>query len=110
MNSNTKVIVSVTSLLLVVCVCFYLSTGYGKVSSQGYAYSMALFSACNQKDEAKLQQIAVMIKDDLEAGKIDEPESRWLTAIIDDGLNGRWGKANEALRELMDAQVQYSTD
>ncbi len=99
-------VASVLVLILAASAFWYLNRGYGQTTQQGYAYSIALFTACNQQDESKLQKIASMIESDLDEGKIAQPEARWLNSIINKGLRGNWSAANRDVRKLMKDQVR----
>jgi hypothetical protein len=83
-----------------------LSRGYGETSEKGYQYATALFSACNQADENRLREISKMIDQSVEAGELDAREAGWLSAIIDQGMNGKWDAATRNVRQLMDAQIR----
>lgn len=98
----------VVGLLLLACgsLIWLLNRGYGETSEQGYAYSMALVTACNQRDVDKLNLIADMIEADLESGKLNPTESRWLMEIIEKGHRGDWDAANRDVRRLMRDQLQ----
>lgn len=104
---NSKVLGGIVVALLCVAGAFwYFNTGYGETTEQGYAYSLALFSACNQKDKDRLREISASIAEDLEAGTIGSQESGWLNAIIDKGLNDQWESANKSVRQIMEDQVR----
>ena len=100
----------IASLLLISVaaagVYFWLGRGYGELSQQGYAYSKALFLACNQKDTEKLEQISEMIEQDAESGALQLEEVKWLQSIIQLGLSSSWTEANRQVRKLMNDQVQ----
>lgn len=107
MNKPTQITVTlVLAALILAGGYWFLNRGYGETSPQGYKYSIALFSACNQKDKAKLEEVADLIRADFVAGELNEGESKWLMDIIDDGLNDRWQAANNAVRKLMNDQVK----
>ena len=110
MEPRTKLYVAIlTTLLVVGGLYWYLQLGYGETSQQGYAYSMALFSACNQRDPERLQLISDLIEQDRAAGNVNADEARWLQGIIRRGLSGDWQAANREVRRLMNDQVtQFS--
>lgn len=108
MNRSYQIAAALALTVLLAGTYWFLNTGYGETSAQGYKYSMALFSACNQRDKAKLQEVADLIQQDVESGTLESRESKWLLDIIDDGLNDRWQAANRAVRRLMDDQVKLA--
>ena len=102
MNKPTQIAITIVLAGLILAGGYWLlNRGYGETSPQGYKYSIALFTACNQKDKAKLEKVADLIRADIEAGELSDGESKWLMDIIDDGLNDRWQAANNAVRQLM---------
>ncbi len=83
---------------------WFANRPYGEVSQAGYAYATALFSACNQQDEGRLNTIAAMVADAEGAGDLHAREARWLRQIIGKGLDGNWQQASRAVRKLMEDQ------
>ena len=108
MNEKTTLLLLATALLsLVVLAAYWLwSPGYGETSGQGYQYAIALFSACNQKDEGRLQKITEMIDAALNDGQLQPSEAEWLSAIIDKGTSGEWEAASRDVRRLMMDQIK----
>lgn len=82
------------------------SRGYGEVSPQGYQYAVALYRACNQRDEAGLARISDMISAALDKNEIRPAEARWLGGIIEKGLSDNWDEASRDVRQLMEDQVR----
>ncbi len=105
---NRQQIIAIFILVSVAAagIYFWLGRGYGELSLQGYAYSKALFLACNQKDSEKLEQISEMIEQDAASGQLQSQEVKWLQSIIELGLNESWTEANRRVRKLMNDQVQ----
>ena len=106
MNRSNQIVLSVLVLAVLAGGLWMFNQSYGETSQRGYEYSMALFSACNQHDKEKLQQVADLIARDVASGELESRESKWLLDIVDDGLNDRWTKANKAVRKLMNDQVK----
>ena len=106
MGKQGKIVWGCLAMVMVLCLGWYWNRGYGDTSAQGYAYSKALFSACNQHDLKRLRQIESMIQEDLEAEKIGEREASWLRAIIDKAEREDWQGANRDVRQLMNDQVR----
>lgn len=84
----------------------WLNRGYGEVSEHGYDFAVALFSAVNQKDKARLGKVAEMVDESRENGRITDREAGWLKGIVDDGLADRWDRAARSVRRLMQDQVR----
>ena len=95
--------------LIVAAGWYWFQRGYGQVSELGYQYATAMFSACNQQDEARLQRIAAMVEQSTAAGELPQQEAAWLRQIIDMGLAGHWEDASEEVRQLMEDQLTIST-
>lgn len=94
------------TVVLALFAWFWFSRGYGDVSPRGYEYAVAIFSACNQSDEAKLDKISQMVAESLRLQEISLQESQWLNAIIDRGKRGDWKAASREVRRLMEDQVK----
>lgn len=80
--------------------------GYGEVTPRGYDYAKALYSICNRRDEARLEQFASLIEADLSDGEISEREGDWLNDIVAQAREGHWSEANAAVRRLLEDQVE----
>ncbi len=80
---------------------FFFDWGYGEVSPTGYKFATALFSICNQQDDARL---AILVEK-LEQAKADEQlqpdETTWLENIVHQAQNGHWDAASKNARRLM---------
>ena len=98
-------VISVAALIVILGI-WLPGRGYGEVSEKGYQYAVALFRACNQKDEAALSEISGMITKSTEAGEIELLEAKWLTEIIDRGRSGDWQGASRDVRQLMHDQLK----
>ncbi|PHR85899.1 MAG: hypothetical protein COA78_38695 [Blastopirellula sp.] len=97
-------------IILVVLVVYWIFTPkYGETSDKAYEFAVAIFSTCNQQDEARLKEISTMIDSAISDGEIQREEAKWLTAIIDNGLAGNWDKASADVRQLMKDQVQAAS-
>lgn len=92
--------------LVLVAGYLWINRPYGEVSERSYEYATALFSACNQKDTARLHKISEMLRQSIDADEISQQEASWLQAIIDLGLSGSWAAASQEVRELMEDQLQ----
>lgn len=85
---------------------WYLNRGYDKVSEQGYQYAMALMSACNRRDEARVEAIVSKIEADRKAGDMPGDDAKTLTGIANRALDGNWDSAATAIRRLLQDQVE----
>ncbi|MEM7475893.1 MAG: hypothetical protein AAF483_12950 [Planctomycetota bacterium] len=104
-----KILASLLALLLLAGgAYFFLDRGYGEVGPQGYAYSKALFMACNQKDKDRLAKISEMVNSDLEQGAVSAQESEWLLGIVKLGLEENWKQASQEVRQLMNDQIRLA--
>lgn len=97
---RTRVII--TGLL----VSLVAGCGYGEVSPQGYDYATALYSICNRKDAARLDEWVSLLDADVEQGKLAEQEARWFRDIAAQARAGDWQSANAAARQLLEDQVR----
>ncbi len=106
MDGRAPKLVSISLFLLVgVGAYLYLNRGYGEVSELGYQYATALYSACNQSDEGKLEVISEMLTASHERSELEDHELRWLNGIIERGRRGDWQAAAGAARKLLEDQV-----
>ena len=108
MNDSLKSWIAIAVLLLAAVGfgIWWWNQGYGEVSSQGYSYAMALFSACNQKDAEKVAEIADMIEADQKENKLSADEAGWLAGVIAKAEAGNWSAANRQIRQLMEDQIE----
>lgn len=107
MDSRTsKLICFGTVLALSLGLYLYLNRGYGEISELGYQYATALYSACNQTDDEKLEVISEMVIAASERQELEEHELRWLQGIIELGRQGDWRAAAGKTRQLLSDQVK----
>ncbi len=96
----------VVAVLVVGAMAYWLSRPtFGEISPKGYDYAMALGSACNGKNEAKITKITQMIHQSAEAGELRPDEAAWLQSIAQQATDGRWESAYAAVRTLMEEQT-----
>lgn len=106
-SSKNVTLVMVASLIVVGAIAWWLTRpSYGEISHTGYDYAMALYSACNGKSTAKVQQISTMIDEAESAGELTLQEKAWLQGIARQALDGDWNSANSAVRRLMEEQTR----
>lgn len=79
---------------------------FGEISRTGYDYAMALGSACNRKDEAKVAKITQMIDQSTQDGELQTQEAEWLKGIARQASDGHWETAYASVRTLMQEQTQ----
>ncbi len=106
MNSRTSKL-ALIGLVVVVSIgayC-YFNRGYGEVSELGYQYATALYTACNQSDDKKLEVISEMLIASSERRELEDRELRWLNGIIERGRRGDWQEAAGEARKLLKDQV-----
>lgn len=101
-----KFLVVGCGILLAVAAYMYLNRGYGQISELGYQYATALYSACNQSDDEKLEKLSEMIAASQAQREIDDRETRWLQGIIERGRRGDWQAGAREARRLLADQVQ----
>lgn len=99
-------VVSAAVLMLLGGLWFWWSGGPPKISRRAYQFTTALYSACNQKDDARIEKLVAMIEDATAAGEISPEDAGELEQIVSFGRSERWGDAQATARELMDAQVE----
>ncbi len=83
----------------------YLNYGYPEVSEQGFEYGMALMSACNRQDQARVDIIANGVTRDLNEKRLPQSDAEVLLQIIRLANASDWKAAIEESRKLLDAQV-----
>ena len=88
------------------CLMFLIGCGYGEVSPKTYEYAKALYSICNRKDAGRLDVIETQIKEDTDAGQLNEQEADWLLAIVEDARQADWQAAGQAARRMMEDQIR----
>ena len=93
------------AVLVLVAGYLWINRPYGEVSERSYQYATALFSACNQKEAARLHKISEMVGASVRTGEISQQEAGWLQAIIELGLSGSWDAASREVRQLMEDQL-----
>lgn len=96
------------AVLLLGGVVWWMSSGYGKVSPEGYQYAMALLSICNRKDESRLEQIVREIRESTESGKLPAYDFKTLLRITERAEDGDWEAAASLVRRLMKDQVEVA--
>lgn len=79
--------------------------GYPEVSPQTYKISKALYSACNQKSEERLQVVSKLIQSSLEKKEITDREAQYLNDIIAQAKDNQWETAMVEARSLMEDQI-----
>jgi hypothetical protein len=77
--------------------------GYSDASPRTYAY--ALYTICNRRHTAKLDEVAVTIADDAARGELPAGEARWLEAIVEDARRGEWTRGMKTAREIIRQQA-----
>ncbi len=101
---------TIAAILIVTAIAYWLSRPtFGEISRKGYDYAMALGSACNSKDEAKLAKITQMIDQSEQNGELNPQEVAWLSAIAQQAHDGNWDAAYASARTLMQEQTQAAT-
>ncbi|WDI44820.1 hypothetical protein [Bremerella sp. P1] len=94
-------------VLVVAAVAYWLTRPtFGEISRKGYDYAMALGSACNGKNEAKVAKITQMIDQSTEDGELETQEAAWLKGIAQQASDGHWELAYASVRTLMQEQTQ----
>ena len=91
------------------CLMVFIIAGcdkYGEVNQLTYEFAKALYSVTNQRKTEKLDAVAGQIDQSLAADKLAKKEAAWLHAVIDDAREGKWKKANQACRRMMEEQVK----
>lgn len=88
-----------TGLLLTGC-------GYGEVAPRTYEYATALYSICNRRDSARLEEFAKLLEADVEAGHVTDHEAGLLEEIAGEARTGEWDSAQAAARQLLEDQVR----
>jgi len=97
-------------LLVGAAIAYWLSRPtYGDISRKGYDYAMALGSACNGKNEAKIAKITQMIDQSAQDGELQTHEADWLKGIAQQASDGHWESAYASVRTLMQEQTQTAT-
>jgi uncharacterized membrane protein YebE (DUF533 family) len=85
---------------------FWWSGGPPEIGQRAYEFTTALHSACNQKDDAKVDKLVAMIDSAAADGEISRQEAGALGQIVSLAHSERWGDAEASARKLMDAQVE----
>ena len=79
---------------------------YPEVSPLTYKYAKALVSITNRQASDQLDKISSQIAESVEQGEVNEQESQWLLAIIEDARAGNWEKASDQARKMMEDQLR----
>ncbi|MBA2114709.1 hypothetical protein [Bremerella alba] len=109
--SKGTLIVALLGIVLVAAAIAYWLTRptFGEISRKGYDYAMALGSACNGKNEAKIAKITQMIDQSTQDGELEPEEAAWLQGIAQKASDGKWESAYASVRTLMQAQTQQAS-
>lgn len=75
-----------------------------ELSSTAYDYTKALFSISNRKDTEGLTTAKQKIESSEQAGEISAAEAKALLGIVAMAESGKWDKANQRARQLMEQQ------
>jgi len=107
--SISKIGLPVIGVLLIgAAIMFWSSRGYGKVSSEAYEVSKALYGACLAKDGDRLNAVEALLDEDAENSlTVSDTERRWLESMINTARDGDWKSAADASRRMMEDQVEY---
>ncbi|QDU77998.1 hypothetical protein Pan97_50770 [Bremerella volcania] len=109
-SKGTLAGIGVAAVLIVAVVIYWLTRPtFGEISRKGYDYAMALGSACNGKDEAKVAKITQMIDQSAQDGELQSYEAAWLKGIAQQASDGQWESAYASVRKLMQEQTQAAT-
>lgn len=94
------------ALISLALVVWWLSAGYPRISPEGYRVAMALISACNQKDGARVQRIITQIESSSDDA-LPKADAKLLLKVAQNAMAGHWDWANIEIRSVMDAQVRH---
>jgi hypothetical protein len=106
---HTTLTFSKTVVAAVLALAILTSTGcsqYGEVSPKAYEVSTALYSACNQKDQSRLDKVEELISNAAESGELSSAEQTWLNEIVKSGRSGAWEDAAQDARTMMKEQIR----
>ncbi|QDS92419.1 hypothetical protein FF011L_11620 [Roseimaritima multifibrata] len=93
-------------LLVGVAAIWWLSRPPVKLDDNQYATTIALYRICNQRSDAGLDQIELLLEASLEeSGQVDAAVKA-MQRIIEDGREGHWQQATADCRLLLDSQVK----
>lgn len=107
MSKGTLSAIAAVVVLFVAAVAYWLTRPtFGEISRTGYDYAMALGSACNGKNEAKVAKITQMIEQSQLDGELEPHEAAWLKGIAQQASAGDWELAYASVRTLMQEQTQ----
>lgn len=95
-----RIITIICVISMMLCGC-----GYPELSQSAYKHATALYSICNQKDEARLEKYASILDDAKAKGEISEKEAEWLEDIVKQGRSKEWVDAASEARKMMADQV-----
>lgn len=91
---------------IVVFFWLYADWGYGKLSPEGYRFATALYTVCNQKDEARLALFVTKFEEAKTYDKLRVDEQKWIERIIKHAQGGDWKTAAKRSRQLMEDQIE----
>ena len=83
--------------------------GYSTVSDKGYELALALFSACNRQDMARVKSIVELARQAKEAQELPSYDARVIEEIGQLATDGNWERAAREARRLLDAQVKSAS-
>lgn len=110
MSKGTLAGISFVIVLCIAAIAYWLSRPtFGEISRTGYDYAMALSSACNGKNEAKVAKITQMIDQAALDGDLEAQEAAWLKGIAKQASEGHWDLAYASVRQLMEEQTETAT-
>ena len=81
-------------------------SGYGPVSSQSYQFSKAIYGACQNKNEGRLQKVCELMEGP-QGADLPAHERRWLEGMVAQANAGDWDLAAKNARRMMEDQVRY---
>lgn len=78
---------------------------YGPVSPRAWEIATAIYSVSNRQDPDRLPAVDTVISEAFAAQQISESEQQALRQMLTDAEEGRWQKAMEDARTMLNEQV-----
>lgn len=79
---------------------------YGSVSPQAWEIATAIYAVSNRQDAARLPAVDAVISEAFTAQQISESEQQALRQMLKDAEAGRWQKAMDDARTMLEEQVK----
>ena len=93
-------------VMLIACLWFFYPRSYGEFSDRANDLALACYGACRTKSDQRIEQLQAMLDDSDYSASLTPQEIRWLQNVLSVARSGRWQRAAEIAKQMLDDQVK----